>query len=122
MAPESLLERVYSSQSDVWSFGVLMWEIVTLGCTPYTTMSPQEIPKKLINENFRLPMPDCCKRDLYCIMCYCWDMDPKLRPSFKALREELSKLMLQPDDYIELDRFPDRCYYNLITQTSEERL
>lgn len=99
-----------------------MWEIVTLGCTPYSSMSPQDIPKRLINDNYRLECPDHCKRELYMLMCYCWEAEPESRLNFKELRDRLSDLMLKPDDYIELDRFPDRCYYNVIMPTSEERL
>lgn len=99
-----------------------MWEIVTLGCTPYASLSPQEIPKRLIHDNYRLDRPVHCKRELYMIMSYCWDADPEARLSFTELRAQLSRLMEGKDDYIELHDFPDRSYYNVIMPTQDERL
>lgn len=116
------MDRIYTVKSDVWSFGVLIWEIVTLGCTPYSAMSPQEIPKRLINENYRLECPEHCRRELYMLMCYCWETLPENRLNFHELREQLSGFIMAPDDYIELERFPDRSYYNVVVPTSEERL
>ena len=122
MAPESLLDRVYTVKSDVWSFGVLMWEIVTLGSTPYASMSPQEIPKRLINDGYRLERPEHCRRELYNLMGYCWQAQPAARMDFCQLRDRLSEFSLASQDYIELDRFPERSYYNVVLPTPEERL
>ena len=122
MAPESLQDRIYTVQSDVWSFGVLMWEIVTLGCTPYSSMSPQEIPKRLIYDQYRLERPNHCKMELYMLMSHCWHAEPEQRLDFLQLREKLSKMVAGADDYIELHQFPDRSYYNVIMPTSDERL
>lgn len=123
MAPESLMERIYTVKSDVWSFGVLMWEIVTLGNTPYATMSPQEIPRRLINDGYRLEHPEHCHRDLYNTMCYCWELKAEDRLDFHELRTRLSAFMMAPNDYIEVHLFPDaRNYYNVVMPTPEERL
>ena len=121
MAPESLVHHEYSVMSDVWSFGVLMWEIVTLGCTPYASMSPRDISKHLLAGK-RLERPDHCKQQLYAIMCYCWEPEPKDRFSFHEVKVELQTLIETRGDYIQLDHFPDRNYYNVIVPTSGERL
>ncbi|XP_027196302.2 tyrosine kinase receptor Cad96Ca-like [Dermatophagoides pteronyssinus] len=113
MAIESLKDFIFTTKSDVWSFGILMWEIVTLGCTPYPGWTASEVIKK-VSEGYRLEKPEHCKREMYNIMYYCWDRNPHHRPSFSELVCLLDNLFGSDDEYIELDRFPDHCYYNLL--------
>ncbi|XP_044582296.1 tyrosine kinase receptor Cad96Ca [Cotesia glomerata] len=119
MAPESLYDNMYSVKSDIWSFGVLTWEIVTLGSTPYPGMGAAEVMRK-IKEGYRLERPEHCKRELYNIMYYCWDKDPSCRPSFGELVAMAEGLLLDEIDYIELDRFPDHSYYNVLNLSGEK--
>jgi hypothetical protein len=93
--------------------GILMWEIVTLGGTPYPGLAAAEVIKK-IRDGYRLEKPEHCKREMYNIMYYCWDTDPNKRPTFTELVDLLDKLLISENDYIELDRFPDHSYYNTI--------
>lgn len=101
--------------------GILMWEIVTLGSTPYPGMAAAEVMKK-VRDGFRLEKPDHCKREMYNIMFYCWDKDPTQRPAYGELVQMLDKLLISENDYIELERFPDHSYYNVITNLSGEKL
>ncbi|XP_015113457.1 tyrosine kinase receptor Cad96Ca [Diachasma alloeum] len=119
MAPESLYDNIFSVKSDIWSFGVLIWEIVTLGSTPYPGMAAAEVMRK-IKEGYRLDRPEHCKRELYNIMYYCWDKDPSCRPSFSELVGLAEGLLLDEIDYIELDRFPDHSYYNVLNLSGEK--
>ncbi|XP_022919569.2 tyrosine kinase receptor Cad96Ca isoform X1 [Onthophagus taurus] len=119
MAPESLYDNLFSSKSDVWSFGVLIWEVVTLGSTPYPGMSAQEVMKR-VKEGYRLDKPEHCRRELYNIMYYCWNHDPKERPSFTECLELLDNLVTTETDYIELERFPDHSYYNVLSLSGEK--
>ncbi|XP_071519026.1 uncharacterized protein Cad96Ca [Panulirus ornatus] len=121
MAPESLFDNIFITKSDVWSFGVLLWEIVTLGSTPYPGMGAAEVMRK-VKEGYRLEKPDHCRRELYNIMYYCWDKDPKERPSFTELVHTLEGILMSEVEYIELDRFPDHTYYNVITEKNDELL
>uniref|UniRef100_T1H9Y5 receptor protein-tyrosine kinase n=1 Tax=Rhodnius prolixus TaxID=13249 RepID=T1H9Y5_RHOPR len=114
MAPESLYDNVFSVKSDAWSFGVLVWEIVTLGSTPYPGLSAPDVMKK-VKEGYRLDKPEHCRRELYNIMFYCWNEDPKERPDFTELVDLLEQLLLSETDYIELQRFPDHSYYNIVS-------
>ncbi|XP_035212652.1 tyrosine kinase receptor Cad96Ca-like isoform X2 [Stegodyphus dumicola] len=120
MAPESLFDNIYTTKTDVWSFGVLLWEIVTLGSTPYPGLSANEVIRK-VRDGYRLEKPDHCRREMYNIMFYCWDKDPKQRPSFGELVSLLDRLLVSEHTYIELERFPDHSYYN-ITDLSGEKL
>ncbi|CAD5111907.1 DgyrCDS1169 [Dimorphilus gyrociliatus] len=88
MAPESLYDGLYSVKSDVWSFGVLLWEIITLGATPYPGMSGSTVMIK-VKEGYRLPKPLHCADVLYDLMNECWRSNPKLRPSFHRLYSHL---------------------------------
>ncbi|KAG7198915.1 hypothetical protein KM043_015732 [Ampulex compressa] len=119
MAPESLYDNIFSVKSDIWSFGVLIWEIVTLGSTPYPGLAAAEVMRR-IKEGYRLDRPEHCKRELYNIMYYCWDKDPVCRPSFTELVGLTEGLLLDETDYIELDRFPDHSYYNVLNLSGEK--
>ncbi|CAB3239449.1 unnamed protein product [Arctia plantaginis] len=112
MAPESLYDNIFSVKSDIWSFGILLWEIVTLGSTPYPGLSANEVMKKVI-EGYRLEKPEHCHRELYNIMYYCWEAEPNARPDFTDIVLRFEPLINKDMDYIELERFPDHSYYNL---------
>ncbi|KAJ8399501.1 hypothetical protein AAFF_G00412130 [Aldrovandia affinis] len=88
IALESLADNVYTTQSDVWAFGVTMWEIMTLGQTPYPGVENSEIYEYLIKGG-RLKQPPDCRDDIYEIMHSCWSPVPKCRPSFQQLIDQL---------------------------------
>uniref|UniRef100_A0AAQ4PGA0 receptor protein-tyrosine kinase n=1 Tax=Gasterosteus aculeatus aculeatus TaxID=481459 RepID=A0AAQ4PGA0_GASAC len=91
IAVESLADRVFTIKSDVWAFGVTMWEIATRGMTPYPGIQNHEIYDYLYEGN-RLKQPGDCLDELYELMYSCWRTDPLDRPSFPQLREMLEKL------------------------------
>ncbi|XP_038066659.1 tyrosine-protein kinase receptor Tie-1-like [Patiria miniata] len=84
MALESLTIDRYTTKSDVWSFGVLMWEMTTLGKTPYAGFRTDNIVPRL-KGGYRLPRPSNCEKEIYEVMLQCWQEDPKTRPTFKQL-------------------------------------
>ncbi|XP_058385366.1 tyrosine-protein kinase receptor UFO isoform X2 [Diceros bicornis minor] len=110
IAIESLADRVYTSKSDVWSFGVTMWEIATRGQTPYPGVENSEIYDYLRQGN-RLKQPVDCLDGLYVLMSRCWELNPRDRPSFAELREELENTLKalppaqEPDEilYVNMD-------------------
>nr|AAA36152.1 K-sam protein [Homo sapiens] len=95
MAPEALFDRVYTHQSDVWSFGVLMWEIFTLGGSPYPGIPVEEL-FKLLKEGHRMDKPANCTNELYMMMRDCWHAVPSQRPTFKQLVEDLDRIPPNP--------------------------
>lgn len=64
MAPESLADHIYTSRSDVWSFGILLWELVTLGTAPYPGIAVQDL-FKLLKGGYRMDKPNNCSNELY---------------------------------------------------------
>ncbi|XP_037685162.1 fibroblast growth factor receptor 3 isoform X2 [Choloepus didactylus] len=103
MAPEALFDRVYTHQSDVWSFGVLLWEIFTLGGSPYPGIPVEEL-FKLLKEGHRMDKPANCTHDLYTVMRECWHAAPSQRPTFKQLVEDLDRVLAvtSTDEYLDL--------------------
>lgn len=91
IALESLADNVYTTQSDVWAFGVTMWEIMARGQTPYPGVENSEIYEYLIKGE-RLKQPPDCQDDIYEIMHSCWSPVPKCRPSFQHLIDQLEGL------------------------------
>uniref|UniRef100_H3CV78 Tyrosine-protein kinase n=1 Tax=Tetraodon nigroviridis TaxID=99883 RepID=H3CV78_TETNG len=90
-APEALNYGRYTTQSDVWSFGILLWETFSLGLTPYMSMSNQQTRDE-VEKGYRMPAPHACPVEIARIMNNCWQYDPQNRPSFKKLRAELSAI------------------------------
>uniref|UniRef100_A0A8C7QE89 Fibroblast growth factor receptor n=2 Tax=Oncorhynchus mykiss TaxID=8022 RepID=A0A8C7QE89_ONCMY len=103
MAPEALFDRVYTHQSDVWSFGVLMWEIFTLGGSPYPGIPVEEL-FKLLKEGHRMDKPGNCTNELYMMMKDCWHAISSHRPTFKQLVEDLDRILTLAtnEEYLDL--------------------
>ncbi|XP_072121156.1 tyrosine-protein kinase receptor TYRO3 isoform X2 [Mobula birostris] len=91
IALESLADNVYTVYSDVWSFGVTMWEIASRGQTPYPGVENAELYDYLISGQ-RLKQPPNCSDKLYHLMCSCWHVEPKHRPTFESLKESLESI------------------------------
>ncbi|XP_070395537.1 hepatocyte growth factor receptor-like [Dermacentor albipictus] len=92
MAPESLEKGIYSHKTDVWSYGVLLWELITRGVTPYPEVDNWDIVD-FLKQGRRMKQPSFCPDELYDIMLKCWQEDPKKRPSFAKLVTEIPNLV-----------------------------
>ena len=88
MAPESINFRRFTTASDVWMFGVCVWEILMLGIKPFQGVKNSEVIGKLENGE-RLPLPPRCPPRVYSIMLQCWAYEPLKRPNFKELKQIL---------------------------------
>lgn len=99
MALESILFRRYTHQSDVWSYGVTIWEMMSYGAEPYTNMRPQEVPD-LLEKGERLSQPQICTIDVYMVMVKCWMIDENIRPTFKELASEFTRMARDPPRYL----------------------
>uniref|UniRef100_A0A8C9Z3V3 Receptor protein-tyrosine kinase n=1 Tax=Sander lucioperca TaxID=283035 RepID=A0A8C9Z3V3_SANLU len=99
MALESILNRTYTHQSDVWSYGVTVWELMTFGTKPYDGIPASEIAG-VLEKGERLPQPPICTIDVYMIMVKCWMIDADSRPRFRELIAEFTKMARDPSRYL----------------------
>ncbi|XP_031694661.1 melanoma receptor tyrosine-protein kinase-like [Anarrhichthys ocellatus] len=99
MALESILQWTYTHQSDVWSFGVTAWELMTFGSKPYDGIPASEMAS-VLERGDRLPHPPICTIDVYMIMVKCWMIDPSSRPTFRELIVGFSKMARDPSRYL----------------------
>ncbi|GMS93115.1 hypothetical protein PENTCL1PPCAC_15290 [Pristionchus entomophagus] len=120
MAPEAIKDYEASSASDVWSYGVLLFEIVTLGGSPYAGWNIAEIPLRL-ERGERMERPDECTDEMHEIMESCWMFNPRDRPDFTELRMQVGRALEKMDDdnyYLQLD---GRKEYYLVDNEKKER-
>ncbi|XP_070560682.1 tyrosine-protein kinase receptor Tie-1-like [Ptychodera flava] len=113
MALESLICSTYTTASDVWSYGVVLWEIATLGATPYAGLNSSKVIHFLRNGN-RLAKPYHCSEELYRIMLECWTSCPFIRPSFSDISVKVGTIANDSTkEYLTLREFDDRLYVNM---------
>lgn len=97
MAPESLMEHKFSTQSDVWSFAVLIWEIMTLGQRPYQEKTNSEVTNFVCHNRGHLDIPTLCPPPLGEQLVKCWSFNPEERPSFLVLLKTIKELFVYKD-------------------------
>uniref|UniRef100_A0AAQ4PFJ5 receptor protein-tyrosine kinase n=1 Tax=Gasterosteus aculeatus aculeatus TaxID=481459 RepID=A0AAQ4PFJ5_GASAC len=100
-APEAIAYRKFTSASDVWSYGIVMWEVISYGERPYWEMSNQDVIKA-IDEGYRLPAPMDCPVVLHQLMLDCWEKGRSDRPKFGQIVTILDKLIRNPASLREL--------------------
>ncbi|XP_051981381.1 tyrosine-protein kinase Fer-like isoform X1 [Xyrauchen texanus] len=88
-APEALNYGRYSSESDVWSYGILLWETFSLGVCPYPGMTNQQA-REQVEKGYRMSCPQKCPDEVYRIMQRCWEYKPENRPNFADIQKELA--------------------------------
>jgi serine/threonine protein kinase len=109
MSPESLEARIFNTKTDVWSYGVLVWELITRGMTPYPHVDNVYILYHL-KQGYRLTKPQYCPESIYTILLKCWSLNPRSRPSFSKLNDHLQRILDDsPEDqkhiYVNTDVF-----------------
>ncbi|XP_060119311.1 leukocyte tyrosine kinase receptor [Heteronotia binoei] len=96
MPPEAFLEGIFTSKTDTWSFGVLLWEIFSLGYMPYPCKTNQEVLEFVTNGG-RMDPPKNCPGPVYRIMTQCWQHSPEYRPNFSTILERIKYCTQDPD-------------------------
>ncbi|XP_077182721.1 macrophage colony-stimulating factor 1 receptor [Paroedura picta] len=109
MAPESIFECVYTVQSDVWSYGILLWEIFSLGRSPYPGMKVDSKFYSLVKQGYQMARPDFASDNTYNIMKTCWSLEPTKRPTFTEICIAIQKQLdaTKEQDYTNLPRNPE---------------
>ncbi|XP_072239456.1 KIT proto-oncogene, receptor tyrosine kinase b isoform X2 [Leuresthes tenuis] len=108
MSPESIFDCVYTFESDVWSYGILLWEIFSLGNSPYPGMQVGSAFYRMIQEGHRMNRPEFAPTEMYDMMLSCWNHDPLKRPSFRKLVERTELLLSEntKNVYLTLNNAP----------------
>ncbi|XP_055571707.1 leukocyte tyrosine kinase receptor [Falco biarmicus] len=96
MPPEAFLEGIFTSKTDTWSFGVLLWEIFSLGYMPYPCKTNQEV-LEFVTSGGRMDPPRNCPGPVYRIMTQCWQHSPEYRPNFSTILERIKYCTQDPD-------------------------
>lgn len=119
MAPESIFEGVFTIKSDVWSYGIFLWEMATMGGVPYPTFTNTELCK-LLKNSYRMEKPDMCCHEVYEMMTSCWENDPTTRPSFSELIDRLEAIMTRDVTYCDMSNCDESSpYYNIQDMVDE---
>ncbi|XP_028971957.2 receptor-type tyrosine-protein kinase FLT3 isoform X2 [Esox lucius] len=113
MAPESIFQGIYTMQSDVWAYGILLWEIFSLGVTPYPGIKVDKDFYMKIERGYKMEQPYYASEPLYKMMCECWAMRPGDRPAFPNLVAFMDK---------ELTYMEEKLYCNILDKSSNNSL
>lgn len=93
MSPEAINQDLFSSESDIWAFGVLMWELFTYGKQPFPNLTNEQILFQVSQKHSTLPPPDKCPDDVFLVMSSCWVIEPSFRPTFPVLHQYIFDLI-----------------------------
>ena len=96
-APECIYYSRFTSQSDVWSFGVASWETLSYGKKPYRGMNGTQVVKLVITDGGRLPPPPGCPEDVFELMMECWNEEPDQRPQFTDIVQKMKRIRAVAD-------------------------
>ncbi|NXF83470.1 CSF1R factor, partial [Sclerurus mexicanus] len=111
MAPESIFDCIYTVQSDVWSYGILLWEIFSLGKSPYPGMVVNSKFYSMVKQGYQMARPDFAPLEMYSIMQACWSLEPTQRPTFDQIGCFIQK---------ELETHKEQDYTNLPSAAEED--
>uniref|UniRef100_A0A674KCE1 receptor protein-tyrosine kinase n=1 Tax=Terrapene triunguis TaxID=2587831 RepID=A0A674KCE1_9SAUR len=111
MAPESIFDCIYTVQSDVWSYGILLWEIFSLGKSPYPGMLVNSKFYSMVKQGYQMARPDFAPMEMYRIMQACWNLQPTRRPTFDQICHFIQK---------QLDANKEQDYTNLPSSSEED--
>jgi serine/threonine protein kinase len=121
MAIESIRNRLFTHKSDVWSYGVCLWEIFTFCAKPYAELDQIEVIGSII-KGVRLARPPMASIDVYTILLRCWLEKPYTRPSFKELSDEFEKMSLDPRLYLSIKDVDTAKKFTTISENTQELL
>ncbi|XP_035377201.1 ephrin type-B receptor 4b [Electrophorus electricus] len=120
-APEAIAFRKFTSASDVWSYGIVMWEVMSFGERPYWDMSNQDVINA-VEQDYRLPPPPECPAPLHQLMLDCWQRERGARPRFCDIVSALDKLIRNPASLKLTGHLPDGLSHPLLDRRAPPRL
>ena len=97
-----IFSKTYTLKSDIWSFGVVLWEMMSLGANPYSDLTVDQ-HFVFLRDGKRLQRPPNCSQEIYSIMLQCWNEEPLNRPAFSMLVEDFNRLLTNASESMYLD-------------------
>ncbi|XP_068751010.1 uncharacterized protein [Montipora capricornis] len=119
MAPEALYNSEYTTKSDVWSFGILLWELSTMGGNPYPGINNKEL-YNLLKTGYRMEQPNTCSDKLFELVLTCWKDEPSERPTFESATRSLEEMMQEDAPYLDLESLDESQAYYCSEKLSED--
>ncbi|XP_029467363.1 tyrosine kinase receptor Cad96Ca-like isoform X2 [Rhinatrema bivittatum] len=105
--PEYFREKAYQLKSEVWSYGILLWEMETLGCSPYPDLDSAEDVMFHVCSGYRMRKPPGCRDEIFKVMEQCWTENICQRPSFSEIAKYLEEIVEEDADYVQLEESED---------------
>ena len=106
MSPDTITSANFSTASDVWAFGVVVWELFSYGDLPFKDMSNEEVISYVVLEFGKLTKPVCCSNEIFQIAKSCWAIEAQVRPNFASLHNQIFKMMRQSGSHLGAHPFP----------------
>ncbi|XP_034110388.1 mucin-5AC, partial [Drosophila albomicans] len=120
MAPESLQFHMFTTETDIWAFGIVLWEIATLGSTPYSHLTGREVIRR-VPQGLRPELPKESRHEFYNLMSRCWHKEPHMRPSFAQSRLEITRSLHKwvdddsaASDYMDVSGFSEDLEHGVV--------
>ncbi|XP_041470902.1 tyrosine-protein kinase receptor Tie-1-like [Lytechinus variegatus] len=112
-SPETMATGDQTTEGDIWSFGIVLWEIVTLGARPYPNMTFTSVQTEVAN-GYQMPRPRHCAQEVYAIMTGCWKKDTTNRTNFDLILKDLEMILEKNHSYLSLNDLDERLYASSI--------
>ncbi|XP_063959544.1 fibroblast growth factor receptor 2-like isoform X2 [Lytechinus pictus] len=108
-SPETMATGDQTTEGDIWSFGIVLWEIVTLGARPYPNMTFSTVRTEVAN-GYQMPCPRHCAQEVYVVMTGCWDKEPQNRSNFDHILKSMDRILEKKHSYLSLNDLDDGLY------------
>eukprot|EP00057_Strongylocentrotus_purpuratus_P022112 XP_011676586.1 PREDICTED: tyrosine kinase receptor Cad96Ca isoform X2 [Strongylocentrotus purpuratus] len=108
-SPETMVTGDQSTEDDIWSFGIVLWEIVTLGARPYPKMTFDTVQKEVAN-GYQMPRPRHCGQEVYAVMTGCWEKEATNRSNFDQILKSLERILEKTHNYLSLNDLDEGLY------------
>nr|XP_054761117.1 tyrosine-protein kinase receptor Tie-1-like [Lytechinus pictus] len=112
-SPETMVTSDPTTEGDIWSFGIVLWEIVTLGARPYPNMTFTAVQTEVAN-GYQMPRPRHCAQEVYAVMTDCWEKDPTNKTNFDRILKDLERILEKTHSYLSLNDLDERLYASTI--------
>ncbi|XP_063959134.1 tyrosine-protein kinase receptor Tie-1-like [Lytechinus pictus] len=108
-SPETMVTGDQTTEGDIWSFGIVLWEIVTLGARPYPNITFGAVQTEVAN-GYQMPRPRHCAQEVYSVMTGCWEKDPTNRTNFDRILKDLEMILEKTHSYLSLNDLDEQLY------------